>query len=171
MRNMSFALTTPQFYQRLKTVTRRLGWMDLEPGNRLCGVEKSQGLRPGQPIVRLAIIHIKSVTRVRLNSITQDDVIREGFPNMAPREFVRMFVDSHETATNRSTVTRIEFDYVPGGRFTVPGFCRLCGFTDRNLPNAEYRGPLWVDRAGFLTSKPTSLCSACHYYQRFGQAK
>ena len=167
MRNMSFALTTPQFYQRRKTVTRRLGWENLAAGDLVCGVEKSQGLRPGQPIVRLAVVRIRGVQRERLNSITADDVRREGFPEMTPREFVRMFVASHESATNRSLVTRIEFDYVPGGRFDVPGFCRICGASERNPPAGTVH-PMWIDRAGFLSTTPTTLCSACHFIDRFG---
>ena len=33
MRNISFALTTPQFKARTKTVTRRKGWLMLQPGD------------------------------------------------------------------------------------------------------------------------------------------
>ena len=36
MRNISFALTKQQFLDRTKTVTRRLGWKNLEVGTLLC---------------------------------------------------------------------------------------------------------------------------------------
>lgn len=96
-----------------------MGWEDLRPGELLCGVEKSQGLRPGQPIKRLAIIRVRSVRRVQLNQITYDDCRREGFPHMAPSQFTRMFVASHESCRPTSMVTRIEFDFIPGGRFNA----------------------------------------------------
>lgn len=44
-RNISFALTTPQFRARTKWVTRRLGWLFLKPGDTLMGVEKGMGLK------------------------------------------------------------------------------------------------------------------------------
>ena len=47
MRLMSFALTTRQFLAHEKTVTRRLGWEFLKPGDRVCGVEKGMGLKKG----------------------------------------------------------------------------------------------------------------------------
>jgi len=40
MRNMSFSMTTPQFKTRTKTVTRRLGWWFIQPGDLVYGVEK-----------------------------------------------------------------------------------------------------------------------------------
>lgn len=39
MRNMSFALTTPQILNRSKTVTRRAGWSFLKPGDIVCAVQ------------------------------------------------------------------------------------------------------------------------------------
>ena len=42
MRNISFMLTTQQFRNRTKTVTRRMGWWNLKPGDILMGVEKRQ---------------------------------------------------------------------------------------------------------------------------------
>lgn len=40
MRNMSFALTKRQVLERTKTVTRRLGWEKLRPGDLVRAVEK-----------------------------------------------------------------------------------------------------------------------------------
>lgn len=48
MRNMSFALTTDQILAGTKTVTRRLGWLRLQPGDHLRPVRKCMGLRPGE---------------------------------------------------------------------------------------------------------------------------
>ena len=49
---MSFAMTTPQFRARTKTVTRRFGWWFLKPGDVVMGVERSRGLDRGEPVHR-----------------------------------------------------------------------------------------------------------------------
>ena len=43
-RNMSFMLTTEQVRNKTKTVTRRLGWWFLKPGEIVNAVEKGMGL-------------------------------------------------------------------------------------------------------------------------------
>jgi hypothetical protein len=53
VRNISFMLTTRQVCDRIKTVTRRNGWLFAKPGDLLCAVEKSQGLGKGGKIVRV----------------------------------------------------------------------------------------------------------------------
>jgi hypothetical protein len=90
MRNISFALTTKQFLDGSKTVTRRLGWRTLRAGERLCACKKCMGLRRGAKIERLGEIEILSVIREPLEHIHQRDVVREGFPEMSPAEFVEM---------------------------------------------------------------------------------
>ena len=60
-RHMSFSMTTAQFRARTKTVTRRFGWWFLKPGDLVMGVEKSQGLKKGEKVVRLGLIRIVSV--------------------------------------------------------------------------------------------------------------
>ena len=47
MRNMSFALTEAQLLDGTKTVTRRLGWTMLKPGDHFRAVRKAMGLRKG----------------------------------------------------------------------------------------------------------------------------
>ena len=37
MKRISFSMTEPQFVDRTKTVTRRLGWRNLKPGEHLLG--------------------------------------------------------------------------------------------------------------------------------------
>lgn len=110
MRNMSFALTTEQIRARTKTVTRRLGWRDLKPGNQVQAVVKCMGLKPGEKVHRLCVIEIVSVRREPLNAITRLDVRREGFPHMTPDEFVAMFCASMRCLPT-DEVTRIEFAY------------------------------------------------------------
>ncbi len=125
MRNISFALTTQQIRDRTKTVTRRLGWKNLKPGTLLCGVVKGMGLKPGEEIERLAIIRVKSAWRepliaisypLRPRSMGEEEAEREGFPGMSGRQFMNLFCE-HMGCDEETEVTRIEFEYVPGGRF------------------------------------------------------
>ncbi len=116
MRNMSFALTTPQILARTKTVTRRTGWTFLKPGDRIQAVEKGMGLKKGETVRRLAVLRVESVTRETLaEGLDRSDVMREGFPEMLPREFIDMFCRTHKGCTPDTVVTRIAFSY-EGGR-------------------------------------------------------
>jgi hypothetical protein len=128
MRQMSFALTTQQILDRTKTVTRRVGWLTLQPGTRIQAVEKSQGLRKGERVKRLAVLRITDVRREPLQAITADDVVAEGFPGMSVEEFISMFCRSHRVPVAEfrtfggvvsrtdwvrpeDNVTRIAFEY------------------------------------------------------------
>lgn len=118
MRNMSFALTTGQIIERSKTVTRRLGWTFLKPGDLICAVRKSQGLKKGEKVERLATLRILDVQREPLRMIIDiglgegtNECAREGFPNMTPIPFVRFFRKTHKGANLNTIVTRIEFEY------------------------------------------------------------
>ena len=110
-RNMSFALTIEQFKARTQTVTRRLGWYFLKPGDIVCGVEKTQGLKLGEKLRPLGYIRIISIRREPLNIITQEDVTAEGFPNLTVDEFVAMLV-SHYKVTPDRFFNRIEFEHL-----------------------------------------------------------
>lgn len=111
MRNISFALTTAQFLDGSKSVTRRLGWKTLKPGDVLMACRKCQGLRPGEKIERLGPIRVVKVWREQLYLITKSDVIREGFPDMSAGEFVDMFC-KHMGVQSDAEVTRIEFERI-----------------------------------------------------------
>jgi hypothetical protein len=110
-RNISFFLTQEQFKNKTKTVTRRLGWDNLKPGDILNGCVKCQGLKKGEKVQILGQIRVKCVTKQPLNRITLDDVKKEGFPDMQSIEFVRMFC-KHMKCDPRTLVNRIEFEYV-----------------------------------------------------------
>lgn len=118
MRNISFALTTPQFKARTKTVTRRMGWLNLKAGDQLMGVEKGMGLKPGEAIKRLGAIRVTSVRREPLNTMVinqvygADECEWEGFPDLTPSQFVDFFCASHKGCEPHSVVTRIEFEYM-----------------------------------------------------------
>ena len=123
MRNMSFALTTAQVVAGTKTVTRRMGWKNLKPGDMLRPVKKCMGLKPGEKIEPLrGPVRVVSVTREPLRRMT--DNLRYGFAECEhegfaehpefkwPSEFVAMFCTTHKGCTPEMEVTRIEFEYV-----------------------------------------------------------
>lgn len=126
-RNISFALTTPQFLDGSKDVTRRMGWLHIKSGDTLCAVKKGMGLKPGEKIERLGMIRIVSVRREPLDrmldwrEVADDDpemgygereCQREGFPSMAPADFIEFFCASHKGCTPDSEVTRIAFERI-----------------------------------------------------------
>lgn len=104
-------MTTGQIKAQTKTVTRRFGWWFLKPGDEVRGVEKAMGLKKGEKIKPLAMVRIVSTRAESLNAITQTDVIREGFPDWTPEQFVQMLVD-HYGVSPTATVNRIEFEYL-----------------------------------------------------------
>lgn len=119
MRNMSFALTTQQVLDRTKTVTRRLGWAFLKPGDHVQPVKKCQGLKPGESIEKIGgPIQIESVRRETLSDIIGKGQLgyiethREGFPQMSPIQFVEMFCHHMRPCQQNWKITRIEFSYV-----------------------------------------------------------
>lgn len=111
MRRMSFALTTDAVRNRTKTVTRRLGWTFLKPGDRLLAVDK---LRT-KNAQKLGVIEVVNVRRESLSAIQHADVKREGFPDMARIDFILMFLEANHLMDRDADdveVTRIEFRYV-----------------------------------------------------------
>lgn len=120
MRNISFSLTTPQFIDGTKDVTRRMGWLFLKAGDRLQAVEKSQGLGKGGKIKRLGVICILNVRREVLDAISDDlgygrrEVDREGFPEIGINQFIMFFCSGHKGCKPSSIITRIEFVREPG---------------------------------------------------------
>lgn len=108
-RLMSVSLTEKQVRDRTKLVTRRLGWLMLEPGDTLTLCKKVMGRKKGEPLVRIVDVDVVSVRRERLDAITAQDVDLEGFPEMTPAEFITFFCGSHKGCTPSTEVTRIEW--------------------------------------------------------------
>jgi hypothetical protein len=110
---MSFSLTTPQFIDGSKDVTRRLGWDFLKVGDRLTACEKCQGIQKGG-LVRLGEIEILHVSRQPLSVMRdfskwgQEEAKREGFPEMSGEEFVKFFCREMKCEPSK-IITRIEF--------------------------------------------------------------
>lgn len=123
MRRISFNMTVDAVLSRSKTITRRLGWLNLKPGERLLAVDR---LRSKDAKV-LGVIEMVSVRREKLYDINADDVRREGFDPTAniakPKRgrdldalrgrlgFINAFCDAMGCAPD-AEVTRIEFRYI-----------------------------------------------------------
>ncbi len=106
---MSFSLTEQAFLDGTKDVTRRLGWKKIEVGDHIIAVRKCMGLKKGEKQVELGRIEVVSAIRVPLNAIDAEDCRREGFPDMAPADFVRLFCETHHGCKPGTFVNRIEF--------------------------------------------------------------
>lgn len=111
MRNMSFFLTRRQYEQRTKTVTRRLGWANLKPGEQFMGVVKGQGIPKGGHVEKLHTSECVSNRPERLDAITQEDCEKEGFPYWTPAQFVHFFCHANK-CTPDTIVNRIEFKHL-----------------------------------------------------------
>jgi hypothetical protein len=154
MRLISASLTTQQIIESvqraargeapLKDITRRLGWLDVEPGEFLCVCKKVMGRRRGQPLERIATVQVVSVRREPLDTMTNDfgygcnECRREGFPAMLPGDFVKFFCATHKGCKPETKVTRIEFKYV------------LCSFAAAT-PHRCCQLPTW--QSTFLTKR------------------
>jgi hypothetical protein len=111
---MSFSLTTEQVRDHSKTVTRRLGWWNLQPGTILQAVEKAQGLRKGEHVTPICLIRVVSARRELLVDLFihgPADVKREGFPELTTTQFCEMFEKANH-CDRYAQVNRIEFEYV-----------------------------------------------------------
>jgi hypothetical protein len=124
MRNISFSITLDAFARGSKDITRRLGWKNLKPGDHLMAVEKAQGLKKGEKVKRIGEIEIISCREEELRCIeysyyrtdtdlsyVRTEMVREGFPNLTPQEFVKMFCKFNK-CTRKTRVNRIRFKKV-----------------------------------------------------------
>lgn len=118
---MSFAATSDQVLAQTKTVTRRVGWTAAVPGLIVQPVLKVMGRRKGEPVVRLGPpIEILEVQREPLTRLIDDpaygaaEMILEGFPGMAPVDFLKLFAGINDGVTPSTTVNRIRFRYLKG---------------------------------------------------------
>lgn len=115
---MSFMLTEQQIVDRTKTVTRRMGWENLKAGELLAAVKKGMGLKKGEKVEVLATIRVVSTRQELLSTLAinqhygKQECAREGFPDMKPWQFIRMFCDTHKGCEPTTMITRIEFEYV-----------------------------------------------------------
>jgi hypothetical protein len=118
VRRIAFSLTTPQILDRSKTVTRRVGWRFLQPGDLLQAVHKARGLERGERPRPLAVLRVLSVRAEPLSRLrtdpryAEDELPREGFPCWTLDEFLESFCRTHGLKSESARITRIEFEYV-----------------------------------------------------------
>lgn len=116
-RNQSFMLTKVQYRNRTKTVTRRLGWWFAKVGDLVNGCEQCQGLKKGQRIVVMGQHRFTDLRWEPLRRLIDEpdygaeEVIKEGFSDMTPIEFVEMFCRANHCQPDIE-VHRMEFEYV-----------------------------------------------------------
>lgn len=117
MISMSFAYTTRQMRKRQKTVTRRLGWLNLKPGDLLQAVVKCMGLKKGEKMEKICVIRVIAVRRERLCAMNNNflyglmECKREGFADLTPEQFVEMFCQANK-CKRETKITRIAFEFV-----------------------------------------------------------
>jgi hypothetical protein len=117
---MSFALTAEQMRTREKSVTRRLGWAFLRPGDLVCAIEQGQGLKKGERVKRMVVIQVIDAYPQRLRTLLDHpdygeiEAIKEGFPSLSPAQFVERFC-LHNRVTPETMVNRVEFEFVERG--------------------------------------------------------
>ena len=109
-RNISFFYTPDQILDESKDVTRRKRWLFLKGGELLQGVRKGMGLKKGEKVERLRLIRVISARREMLCEITDEEVVREGFPDKDAPWFIRMWIQNNG-GDERQRLTRIEFKY------------------------------------------------------------
>ena len=111
MRNMSFSATTEQIRAGTKTVTRRLGWTFLKPGDVVMACVKCQGLKKGEAVEKIRPLRIVKVSREKLQRIPKNDLALEGFSDMSKWGFIDMFSKMNK-CERWDEVNRIEFEYL-----------------------------------------------------------
>ena len=84
-RNISFSITTPQFIDGSKDVTRRFGWWNVKEGDILNAVEKAMGLKKGEKTKSLGLIRVVSARKEQLSALLDEqygmnELKREGYP-------------------------------------------------------------------------------------------
>ena len=77
-------------------------------------VEKCMGLKKGEKHKVLGRIEVVSVRKESLWDITNEDVVKEGFPHMRRGDFIDMFRSAMRCEMT-AVVTRIEFRKLEDG--------------------------------------------------------
>lgn len=121
MRLLSVSKTIPQCRAGTKTVSRRVNWLHARVGMQLMLVEKGQGLKPGESIVRIRPVELIDVRREPINRLIDDleygrrECVLEGFPppheKSDPLVFYQFFCDFSGLIYG-DDVTRLEWVYL-----------------------------------------------------------
>jgi hypothetical protein len=71
-------------------------------------IEKGMGLKKGEKQVLLGEIEVVDSYRETISRITQEDVVKEGFPDWTPDEFIEFYCRGNR-CHQHILCTRIEF--------------------------------------------------------------
>ena len=112
----------------------------MKPGEQFCAIEKGQGLEKGERVKRLALLECVSNRSEPLCRITQDAVVREGFPDLDPYRFTVMFCELNHCRPGQA-VNVIAFKYVkPAVEFITPDH-PVCTNSPNPIPEKSYEHP------------------------------
>ena len=100
---------TPEHFQK-QTVFRCLLWDTAEIGDILTAVVNRRAQKDDMQI--LGNIRLTNVRREQLDSITQEDVVKEGYLYLTPSQFIEAFMDHHRCGPAQM-ITRLEFEHLP----------------------------------------------------------
>ncbi len=133
-RLISMAYTAEQVRARTKTVTRRVGWVNARPGERLIACEKVMGRKAGEPLVRIVAIELVDVRREPIMALVDnrrgygdEEVSLEGFPDLSPETFVRTYFTEAQGLNLDAEVTRLAYRYLEGHCLRCAGPAGGCG--------------------------------------------
>lgn len=110
-RQMSFSKTTKQIYDKTKTETMRMGWDKLVSGDIVIAVEKAQGLKKGEKVVKITPIRIKYKIETIVMDVSPENCIKEGFPELTTLQFIEMFCKLNKCRPF-DPVNRFGFEYL-----------------------------------------------------------
>jgi len=110
-RHMSFSKTIKQIYEKTKTETMRMSWDKLVPGDIVIAVEKAQGLKRGEKVVKITPIRIKYKIETIVMDVSPENCIKEGFPEFTPLQFIEMFCNLNKCKPF-DLVNRFAFEYI-----------------------------------------------------------
>ncbi|RIR19323.1 hypothetical protein D2E28_23790 [Mycobacteroides abscessus] len=144
---MSVSLTTQSVRDRVKTQTRRDGWLRLRAGDQLALCPKYRGVRR-ECRELITIVDVLSVRREPLRAITAADVAAEGFA-LSPEQFVEFFCRTHRGVEPDTEITRITWAY--------PRICRGCGCTEYAACQALDGPCRWYS----IAADNTGICTEC----------
>ncbi len=113
----------------------------IKPGDRLTLCRKLMGIRRGEKIERICEVEVVSVRRERLDELVRfstgwveprdltssvlaaqaslyaygvSEMVREGFPDLHPAEFIKRYFIEAQGIPHTAEVTRIEWKYLDG---------------------------------------------------------
>ena len=111
-RLMSVALTEQAVRDRRKTVTRRLGWRMLKPGDHLTLCRKVMGRRKDEPLIRICEVEVVDVRRERSGTSRTRTSSERVSTSMSGRRPIPWTLLRAREVQPDTEVTRVEWRYL-----------------------------------------------------------